>query len=293
MLGFVAGEFDMTFDSDVTFPMLSDVKAQKADAVCEARPTNVNTNLLVNRDAPPFDNAELRRALVLALDQKAFNDILFQGHALQGASMLPPPAGFWGMPKEMLETLPGQSPDRERNLAEARKIMKSLGYGPDKPLKIKVSTRNIAIYRDPAVILIDQLKQIYVDGELEPIDTTVWYTKIQSKKYTIGLNLTGLGVDDPDTNFYENFHSTSDRNYTGYKNPEVDKMIEQQSGELDRDKRKKMVWEIEKKLAEDGARPVINHNVANTCWTPQMKGLVLQVNSIYNGWRFEDVWLDR
>src|SRR6266545_46829 len=212
---------------------------------------------------------------------------------LQGASMLPPPAGFWGMPKEMLETLPGQSPDREKNLAEARKIMTSLGYGPDKPLKIKVSTRNIAIYRDPAVILIDQLKQIYVDGELEPIDTTVWYTKIQSKKYTIGLNLTGLGVDDPDTNFYENFHSTSDRNYTGYKNPEVDKMIEQQSGELDRDKRKKLVWEMEKKLAEDGARPVINHNVANTCWTPQMKGLVLQVNSIYNGWRFEDVWLDR
>ena len=53
------------------------------------------------------------------------------------------------------------------------------------------------------------------------------------------------------------------------------------------------MWEIEKKLAEDGARPVINHNVANTCWTPQMKGLVLQQNSIYNGWRFEDVWLDR
>ena len=47
------------------------------------------------------------------------------------------------------------------------------------------------------------------------------------------------------------------------------------------------------KLAEDGARPVINHNVANTCWTPQLKGLVLQVNSIYNGWRFEDIWLDR
>ena len=57
MLGFVAGEFDMTFDSDVTFPLLKDVKAQKPDAVCEARPTNVSSNLLVNRDKPPFDNA--------------------------------------------------------------------------------------------------------------------------------------------------------------------------------------------------------------------------------------------
>ena len=53
------------------------------------------------------------------------------------------------------------------------------------------------------------------------------------------------------------------------------------------------MWEIEKKLADDAARPILGYNVANTCWTPQLKGLVLQTNSIYNGWRFEDVWLDR
>ena len=293
MLGYIAGEFDMTFDSDITFPMLKDVKAQKANAVCEARPTNVNANILINRDSPPFDNPELRRALVLALDQKPFNDILFQGEALLGASMLPPPAGVWGMAPEMLKTLPGHMPDVEKSRAEARKIMEKLGYGPDKPLKVKVSTRNIAIYRDPAVILIDQLKTIYIEGELEPIDTTVWYTKVQGKKYAIGMNLTGVGVDDPDVNFYENFYSTSTRNYTGYNNPDVDKLIELQSAEADHDKRKKIVWEIEKKLAEDGARPVLNHNVANTCWDPKVKGLVLQHNSIYNGWRFEDVWLDK
>jgi len=292
-LGFVAGEFDMTFDSDVTFPMLKDVKAQKPDAVCEARPTNVNTNILINRDAPPFDKPELRRALVLAIDQKPFNDILFEGQALMSAVMLPPPYGLWGMPKEVLETLPGFGSDVAKNRAEARQIMEKLGYSKDKPLKIKVATRNIAIYRDPAVILIDQLKSIYIDAELDPIDTTVWYNKIQRKDYSVGMNLTGGGVDDPDTAFYENFHSASDRNYTAYKNPEIDALIDKQSAELDRDKRKKIVWEIEKKLAEDGARPVINHNVANTCWTPQMKGLVLQHNGIYNGWRFEDIWLDR
>jgi peptide/nickel transport system substrate-binding protein len=293
LLGFVAGEFDMTFDSDITFPMLKDVKSQKPDAVCEARPTGVNGNILLNRDAPPFNNAELRKALVLAIDRKPFNEILFEGHALPAEPMLPPPAGIWGMPKEMLETMPGYGADVEKNRAEARKIMEKLGYSKDKPLKIKVSTRNIAIYRDPAVILIDQLKQIYIEAELEPIDTTVWHTKVQNKQYTLGMNLTGVGVDDPDVNLYENFYSTSPRNYSGYKNPEVDKMIDQQSAEVDHEKRKKMVWEIEKKLIEDGARPVLYQSVANTCWSPKLKGLVLQDNSIYNGWRFEDVWLDR
>jgi len=293
LLGFQSGQFDMTFDSDVTFPLLKDVQSNKPDAVCEARPTNVSSNLLVNRDKEPFNNADIRKAMVLALDLEAFNKILFQGHSLDGAAMLPPPAGFWGMPKEMLPDLLGHSPDHSKNVAEARDLMKKAGYGPDKPLKIKVATRNISIYRDPAVILIDQLKQIYIDGELDPIDTTVWYTKVQRGDYQVGMNLTGVGVDDPDVNFYENYYSTSDRNYSRYKNPEIDKLIDQQSAETDREKRKKMVWQIEKILADDVARPIMDYNVANTCWDPKVKGVLLQVNSIYNGWRFEDVWLDR
>jgi hypothetical protein len=32
---------------------------------------------------------------------------------------------------------------------------------------------------------------------------------------------------------------------------------------------------------------------AATCMQPQVKGLAIMVNSQYNGWRMEDVWLDR
>ena len=70
------------------------------------------------------------RRMVLALDHKAFNDILCQGNDLDGAAMLPPPAGFWGMPKEMLPTLLGHAPDVEKSLAEARKIMEKAGLRP-------------------------------------------------------------------------------------------------------------------------------------------------------------------
>ena len=86
------------------------------------------------------------------------------------------------MTQDELQKLPGFGPDIEKNREVARGIMKELGYGPDKPLKIKVATRNIAIYRDPAVILIDQLKQIYIDAELEPIDTTIWYKQVSSRR---------------------------------------------------------------------------------------------------------------
>jgi len=39
--------------------------------------------------------------------------------------------------------------------------------------------------------------------------------------------------------------------------PEVDKLVDQPSMQSDPEKRKKLVWEIERLLAEDGARPVI------------------------------------
>jgi hypothetical protein len=41
--------------------------------------------------------------------------------------------------------------------------------------------RNIPIFRDPAVILIDQLKEIYMDAELDAVDTANWYPKVNRK----------------------------------------------------------------------------------------------------------------
>ncbi len=292
ILSFIAGKFDLTFPFEVTVPLLKDVQSQAPQAICELRPANAYANLIVNRDAPPFDNPEMRRALALALDRKAFIDILTQGAGGIGGAMEPPPEGVWGLPPEILSSLPGYGPDIEKNRAEARQILQKLGYGPDRRLAVKVSARNIPIFRDPAVILIDQLKEIFVDGELEAVDTASWYPKVNRKDYKLGLNLTGVGTDDPDAQFYENFACGSQRNYTGYCNPELQKLFEQQSMETDQQKRKRLVWEIDRRLQEDQARPIIYHLRFATCWQPRLKGLKIMVNSVFNGWRFEDIWLD-
>jgi ABC-type transport system substrate-binding protein len=80
---------------------------------------------------------------------------------------------------------------------------------------------------------------------------------------------------------------------TGYCNAEVDKLIDKQSAEPDPQKRKKIVWEIERKLIEDDARPILFYTRAANCHEPYLKGLTTMVNSIYNGSRFEDLWLDK
>ena len=134
VLAFVAGKFDMTFPFGITVPLMHDINKQAPQAHCDLEPANQSTNLVVNRDAPPFDNPDIRRAMALALDRKSFIDILAEGHGDIGGAMQPPPQGVWGMPAEMLRTLPGYDPDIAKNRAEARELMQKAGYGPDKRL---------------------------------------------------------------------------------------------------------------------------------------------------------------
>jgi peptide/nickel transport system substrate-binding protein len=47
------------------------------------------------------------------------------------------------------------------------------------------------------------------------------------------------------------------------------------------------------KISEDGARPIIFYDRRATCWQPRVEGLTLMVNSLFNGWRMEDVWLEK
>src|SRR5215831_3195736 len=290
-LAFVGGKGDLI--NGVTIPQIKDVRNQAPQAICEIVTSNTPRNLLVNRDKPPFDHPEIRRAMSLTLDRKAFIDTLYQGQGMIGGAMLPPPDGLWGMPEDQLRALPGYDPDIARNRAEAQQLMRKAGYGPDNPLTIQVSTRNISYYRDPAVLLIDQLKQIYIDADLDPLDTTQWYPKLMRKDYNVGLNITEAEVDDPDPAFYENYVCGAQRNYTGYCNREVDRLVEEQSRQTDPGARKRLVWQIEQKLIEDDARPIVFYGRIATCWQPEVKGLTNMVNSIYNGSRFEDLWLDR
>ena len=277
----------------LTAPLLKDVQSQVPQAICEMTPNGgISGQLLINRDKPPFDNLELRRAMALSLDRKAFIDILDQGEGDIGGVLQPPPEGLWGMPPEQLKELPGYASDAEKNRAQAGQIMQKLGYGSDKQLPIKVSTRDLPPFRNAAVLLIDQMKQIDIDGELEIIDTSLYYPKMLRKDFTVALNFS-IGGPDPDPTLDLFYGCGSSQNWDGYCNQEIDKMIEQQSMEGDAARRKQILWAIERKLAEDVARPIIFYDRFATCWQPFVKGPTMMVDSLFNSNRREDWWLDK
>ena len=51
VLAFVAGKVDMTFPTEMTAALEKDIKSQDPTAICEIKPINVSTNLIINRDS--------------------------------------------------------------------------------------------------------------------------------------------------------------------------------------------------------------------------------------------------
>src|SRR4029078_4326595 len=66
ILAFVAGQFDMTFPYEVSIPLLTDAEDHSPKATCEVAPAPETTNIIMSRTKPPFDKAEIRRAVALS-----------------------------------------------------------------------------------------------------------------------------------------------------------------------------------------------------------------------------------
>jgi peptide/nickel transport system substrate-binding protein len=285
------GQVDVAYPGDTTVSIAEQLRGAVPQMSFTETATNVSENLLLNTKRPPFDNVKVRRALSLAIDRRAYVKAVHSGSALVGAAMAPKPWGAWGLLEKDTQQLPGYGKGEEGKV-RARNLLAEAGYGPGNPLKVEMATRAIAIYLDFASFVISELKQVGVDASLKQIDTAQWHPMATRREFQIGANLTGLGVDDPDANFYENYACGSSRNYGDYCNEEVMRLIEQQSQETDAQKRLALVWQIQKKLEEDGARPIMGWRVDRFAHYPYVKNLILN-QVTYNCCRLQEVWLDK
>jgi peptide/nickel transport system substrate-binding protein len=128
VLAFISGKFDLAFG--LTPPMVKDIKSQVPDAICEQTPGNVNRHLIINRDKPPFNNPDLRRAMSLTLDRRAFIDIVAQGQGEIGGVLQAPPGGLWGLPPDQLKQLPGTTPMSQKTAPKPARSWRNLAMDP-------------------------------------------------------------------------------------------------------------------------------------------------------------------
>jgi peptide/nickel transport system substrate-binding protein len=291
MAALEAGRLDAFVPLEMTKAMADAVKKAVPTIVITEIGQNGSDNVLLNHKRPPFDNPAVRRAVNFALDRHAYVKTVRQDGAVVGAALMPKPLGFWGLPEGDMRTLAGYG-DPARDKAEARRLLASAGFGPGKPLRLEMVTRSSPIYVDLASFVVDQLRQVGMETALRQMEVAAWFPVLARREYQIGANLTAGGFDDPDAYLYENYKCGSSRNYTDYCSEEIDRLIDQQSQELDRNRRLKLVWGIQKKLEADVARPMLGWRKEYFAQWPHVKNLVPH-NGLYNYGRMQEVWLDR
>jgi peptide/nickel transport system substrate-binding protein len=287
-----AGQVDVAFPGETTVTAAEQLKRAVPQMVLTETGENVNNNIIMNMKQPPFDNQKLRLAVSHAIDRRSLIQAVHQGGAAMGASLAPRPHGAWGLLEKDLLALPGYGKDAAAEKDRARKLLAEAGYSASNPLRVEMATRAIAIYVDMASFVVNELKQVGIEATLKQIETAQWHAMATRGDYQIGANLTGIGPDDPDANFYENYACGSPRNYSFYCDEQTMKMIDQQSAEVDPKKRLELVWALQKKVEDDAARPLLNWRIDHFAHWPHVKNLVPH-QSIYNWGRMQEVWSDR
>ena len=175
-----------------------------------------------------------------------------RGQARPAASLLPP--NHWAYDPE--------APQYNFDLARAEKLLDAAGFsrgtnGVRFHLEFKTSTLESS--RLIAEAIADEWKQVGVVVELRPLEFATFYADLQRGSFQLSTQRWVGGNNDPD--IFESVFSSkkfppSGSNRGRYRNPQLDALLDQARVETDREKRKALLWQIQKIVAED--EPYIN-----------------------------------
>jgi oligopeptide transport system substrate-binding protein len=235
---FRAGELDI--QDRLPFAEIDWLRANMPEVIRNA-PVLTTEYLIANASRKPFDDIRIREALNLALDREAITQKIRKLGEIPAYGIVPPAiANYPGGVVYDFKSVP--QPER---LKRAQSLMQQAGYGPNKPLKTSLSIRATTTdaLRVPATIQA-MYREIYVDMEIVPNDTAVFYKRLEQGDFEIGAAAWGADFNDPST-FLELLRKGNANNYSRYSNPKVDALLNMANTEPDLAKRGSLLAQAE------------------------------------------------
>ena len=210
--------------------------------------------VVFNTTKKPFDDERVRRALTMAVDRWAGGEALSRQTIVKDVGGLMRPKGPFAMSDADLEKIPGFSRDNAKSVEDAKKLLADAGVSN---LAFNFHNRNISTPYEPvAIFLINEWKKIGVTATHTVKETAAYLADLRNKNFDVGLSFNCDFFDEPDLQLAK-FVSVSKVgaafNESHYNDSTLDGMIEAQSRETDPEKRKKLVWDIEKYAMGDKA----------------------------------------
>jgi ABC-type oligopeptide transport system substrate-binding subunit len=250
-LRYRAGELDIT----------SNVSPNEFEFVKRDRPNELRVSPYlglyyygINLTKEPFkSNEKLRQALSMAVDREVLVERVTGRGEVAAYSWVPP-----GMEGYEPSYLSYKGMTRDERLAEARRLYKEAGYGPDNPLRVEIRYHTSDIEQTVALAIHSMWKEnLGAEAELVNEEFKVLLSNIQQMAITEVYRLSWIGdYSDPDT-FLQLMISDNPSNLVGYENSEFDELMKSAELELDEDERIKILQKAEQlMLSEHPAIPL-------------------------------------
>jgi peptide/nickel transport system substrate-binding protein len=233
------GELDIVYHlpPDMTTQLMGnpDIVMSRASGI------GVHQIYLQNR-TKPFDDVRVRQAMVYAIDPFAINRAAAFGLASVAHSMLP-------------SQLEGYTPTLwpyKYDPGKAKALLSEAGYGKGFSVTIAFNAGNTE-REQTAVLAQAALRNVGVDAKVEGIPWGTFVNNYQDGKMPMFV-LSGLELPIVDDYLDHIFYSKSagaKGNFSFYSNPQVDRLIDQLGGTTDADKRKQIVFDLQRLLNAD------------------------------------------
>jgi peptide/nickel transport system substrate-binding protein/oligopeptide transport system substrate-binding protein len=234
----------------------------------------------MNLNTAPFkDNLALREAINYAIDRQNICDTLNEGISTPATGFVPP--GIPGFQENAMEFTYDPEMAKQK-LAEA-------GYPNGEGLEtLKLGYNTGAGHEAIAEAIQADLAEIGINMEIEGYE---WGTMLEkAQKGEIIFYRLGWLADYPtmDNFLYPLFYSKSADNYSGYSNPEVDKLLIEARSTIDQEQRIAKYREVEKLILKDAAFAPIYFYGTSRIVQPYVKGFILDAMENYD---LSKVWL--
>ena len=219
----------------------------------------------------PFSIKKFREAMLYAIDVNTMVKVVYGGHADPGSLGTLPPV-FGEMPQKWYR--PGLEKEKlyPFNLTKAKEILDELGFidrdgdgvrETPNGTKLEFELLASSIYPDRvriAELVRDWFKEIGIKINVKVLDHRTVVTRFLNREFD--MVVIGIWLSEPDDWFLV-LHSSGavkgSFNAAMYKNPEVDKLLEEQRYTVDVEKRREILWKLQELVAKDIPYLVLVH----------------------------------
>lgn len=232
---------DIDLASFITTNFISLLSQEKDVTVNEPPVSGQFYYLMMNNKVKPFDDPKVRQAIAYALDRDTLTQVSLNG---EGYPLLagPIPEWHWATAKPYYQ---GGS-----NIDKAKQLMAESSVPDGFTFDLAIWSSQDYVVRS-AQLLQEQLAPLGIKINIvQNGDFTAYWTPVTKGDFQTTIQGTGGNVD-PDTWLYETFHTGGGKNYMGYSNPEVDKLLEQGRAESEQAKRKTIYDQAQELIAAD------------------------------------------